>query len=306
MRLAGVTVFCFFASYALALAADWARASAWKSWARITTLLFAAAGFVAHTAFLLNRSAAANLPPLLGSSQDWLLVLAWLMVLSYLVLTTFDRELAIGLFVLPLVILMCAASWLVNDARTAGLDALRGWKLLHASLLVLGMLGVLVGFVIALMYVVQQRRLKHREPAQPGMRIPSLDRLARLNRWAVLLAFPLLTLGVLTGVGLAVMGEAAKANVQLEGSGLLRVLFADPVVVGHLAVWAAMAALFVWLLTSGRTAGRQVALLTLWAGGFLLVTLLGLQILTGKKLLHVESWHGRNQPSAIPDAETCV
>ena len=39
--------------------------------------------------------------------------------------------------------------------------------------------------------------------------------------------------------------------------------------------------LFVWLLTTRRSTGKQVAALTLWAGGFLLVILIGLQVLSG-------------------------
>ncbi len=44
--------------------------------------------------------------------------------------------------------------------------------------------------------------------------------------------------------------------------------------------WVVMVSFFVWLLTTKRPAGKQVALMTVWACGFLLVTIVGLQILT--------------------------
>jgi hypothetical protein len=50
-----------------------------------------------------------------------------------------------------------------------------------------------------------------------------------------------------------------------------------------------MAILFVWLARRDHPPGRQVAWLTLWAFGFMLVTILGLQILTGEGLLPLDS-----------------
>ena len=54
----------------------------------------------------------------------------------------------------------------------------------------------------------------------------------------------------------------------------------DPVVIGGAVTWIAMGILFVWLLTQKRSPGKQIALLTAWSCGFLLVTVIGLQVLT--------------------------
>jgi hypothetical protein len=95
--------------------------------------------------------------------------------------------------------------------------------------------------------------------------------LARLNWWAVVLSVPLLTLGLATGVGLGLYSDEAAASISAS----------DPVVIANGIVWLVMSGLFVWLLKTRRPAGKQVAWLTLWAGGFLLVTLVGLQVLLG-------------------------
>jgi len=42
-----------------------------------------------------------------------------------------------------------------------------------------------------------------------------------------------------------------------------------------------MVAFFLWILRADRPGGKQIALRTLYAFGFLLVTLIGLQVLTG-------------------------
>src|SRR6185503_296825 len=100
--------------------------------------------------------------------------------------------------------------------------------------------------------------------------LPSLARLARWNWWAVVVSVPLLTLGLGSGVWLGLKSQNAGAKLS----------FSDPIVLGHGVVWVAMMSLFVWLLTTRRSTGKQVAALTLWAGGFLLAILLGLQVLS--------------------------
>ncbi|HVV98775.1 MAG TPA: cytochrome c biogenesis protein CcsA [Planctomycetaceae bacterium] len=280
-----IQVVCFLMSYLVAWGLELSRLFGRIPLGRIGSVLFTAAGLVAHTSFLIARSRETNLPPLLSSTQDWLLVLAWLMIVSYLFLTTLDRDLAIGVFLLPIICVLIGTTYFVSRDPNTRLDALRGWKMLHASLLVLGMLGVTVGFVLAMMYLVQQYRLKHRQLLQEGFRIPSLEKLARLNRWSVMISVPLLTLGMGIGVGLGLYSRSS------EGADAFH--FTDPIVIGSGLVWLGMVALFTWLLTSPRHPGKQVASLTLWAGGFLLVTLLGLQVLTGQKLFSFGSGHAQ-------------
>ena len=284
MNFSRIGVGCFLATYAVVFGLEWLRLAGRSQINRALILVGGAIGLAAHTAYLLVRSNATQVPPLLSSSHDWLLVLAWLAVVSYLFLTALDRDLAIGVFLLPIVLILTASTYFVSDTTNRRLDSLYGWKMLHASLLVLGMLGVLVGFVLAMMYLVQQWRLRNRQMAPEGFGLPNLEKLARLNRWAVIIAVPLLTLGMGTGVGL---GLYAKANREA-------IPFNDPVIIGSSLAWLAMFALFLWLMTTPRTTGRQVASLTLWAAGFLMLTLIGLQVATGKKVFDVKTWHVRN------------
>lgn len=282
---AKVSVFCFLASYLVALGVDLARLL--KRWPIPKWLgqAFGVAGFAAQTGYLLIRSRQESLPPLLSSTHDWLLVLAWIVVLLYLFLTAVDRELAVGLFLLPVVLLFVASSYFVSKQTNSLIEGSRGLAMLHASLLVVGIAGVVTGLVLSLMYVVQHRRLKQHHASQPGVVLPSLARLARWNWWAVVVSVPLLTLGLGSGVALGLNSQKARAALS----------FSDPVVIGHGVVWLAMMSLFVWLLTTRRSTGKQVAALTLWAGGFLLVILIGLQVLTRGGLA---SFHASQVPSA--------
>lgn len=281
MNFSRIGVSCFLATYAIVFGLEWLRLAGRSRINRALILVGGAVGLLAHTVYLFVRSSALQMPPLLSSSHDWLLVLAWLAVVSYLFLTALDRDLAIGVFLLPVVLILTSATYFVSDTTNRRLDSLYGWKMLHASLLVLGMLGVLVGFVLAMMYLVQQWRLKHHQLSPEGFGLPSLEKLARLNRWSVMVAVPLLTLGMGTGVGLGLYARASTESIP----------FNDPVIIGSSVAWLVMFLLFLWLMTTRRTTGRQVASLTLWAAGFLLFTLLGLQVLTGKKLFELKTWH---------------
>lgn len=277
-----VQVFCFFASYLVAMGLELFRFLRRSRTSQLATQLFVFAGLVAQTLYLLNRAQETKLPPLLSSTHDWLLVLSWLAVISYLTLTLFDRDLAVGVFLLPIVLMCVVATYFVSQAPAAHLDALRGWKMLHASLLVLGMLGVIVGLVLSLMYLFQQRRLRRREVLVEGFGVPNLERLARLNRWAILIAVPMLTFGFATGVGLGFVGRTDQSGFS----------FTDPLVLVSGITWLGMVVLFTWLLTGRRPRGKQVALLTIWACGFLLVTVVGLQVFTGQ--FHGSTSHGSN------------
>lgn len=286
MSGAGVTVTCFLASYVVAFGLELVRTlrGGSKSW-RVLAFLAGSAGLVAHTWYLWVRSSETNLPPLLASSHDWFLVLAWMAVVFYLLLIAVDDELAVGLFLLPLVLILIAAAYFVSDTPSPllaeRLDARRGWAMLHATLLVFGIAGVIVGFVLSLMYLVQHSRLKHKHAAQQGLVLPSLERLSRLNWWAVVLSVPLLTLGLLTGVILGLQARREESAFS----------FADPVVLVNGLIWVLLVAFFVWRLRTHRAAGKQVAWRTIWAFGFLLVTLIGLQVLTGGGSFSLNSWH---------------
>ena len=216
---------------------------------------FGFAGLAAQSFYLVARSRATDLPPLLSSGHDWLLVLAWTAVVFYLFLSLalwlVDRDIPMGLFILPVVLLLIGAADVTGSvpspalsgatdvaARDAQQTALRGWDMLHASFLVFGIAGVIIGFVFSLMYVVQHRRLKQRQPVQIGLALPSLATLARLNWWSVVVSIPLLTLGLLTGVRLVFLTRETAGPVG----------FGDPLVVGSVVVWIVMVAFFIWLL----------------------------------------------------------
>ncbi|MCA8985301.1 MAG: cytochrome c biogenesis protein CcsA [Planctomycetaceae bacterium] len=277
-------LFCFLASYSVAFVLELARLWESRVWLRWGSLGFTAAGLAAQAWYLVARSHAAQLPPLLASMHDWLLVSALLLVSAYFIYAVLNFRLrgttSLGLFVLPLALAIVGGATLVRDSPNRLLETARFWKMLHAGSLVIGITGVLIGFLLSLMYLLQHRRLKQKVQLQRGISLPPLAALARYNRWMVIFSVPMLTLGLVTGFVLVVQAKRAAAPFT----------WSDPIVLGFSVVWIGMVALFGWLIRSQPNHGRNVALLTAWAFGFLIVTLVGLQVLVS--VTGLPSQHG--------------
>ncbi len=271
-----VSVVCFLSSYLLAVGFALLRLRGGGGLHRVLTLGTALAGFVAQTIYLWTRARSADLPPLLVSVHDWLLVLAWVAVLIFLFVSLLDRDLPLGVFVLPVVLVLVVASRFLEVEPGDGMAkaelaraSARGWVMLHTSFLMLGIAGVIASLVLAAMYLLQHRRLKHKQRMNEGVQLPNLARLERWNRWAVILCVPMLTLGMAAGVLLSAQSGSARAS------------FGDPVIIGSMVGWLVMFCFFGWVLGTKRPVARQIAMLTVWACSFLLLTIVGLIVITG-------------------------
>jgi ABC-type uncharacterized transport system permease subunit len=141
--------------------------------------------------------------------------------------------------------------------------------MLHASTLAVGMLCVASATVSALMYLLQHQKLRGKRSWLHRLQLPSLEQLTATNRWLVFGTVVMLTVGLVTGLILAASNRTAPFN------------WADPIVAGTTIVWATMVVTMFWLLTRKEQTGRQVARLTLLAGGFLLLTIFGLMLVSG-------------------------
>lgn len=280
-----VSVMCFLASYLVALAFELVRFQRRGPLFEVLHLGMTAAGLVAQTLFLLLKSQQTQLPPLLSSLSDWLLVLAWLVVLLYLIMVLADRTFRAGVLVLPLVCALIVASHLAGGRADQPVisEVSRSWLMLHVSLLVFGTAAILGGLVLSLLYLWQHWRLKHGKARQSGLVLPSLERLERFNRWALVAAIPLLTLGLIIGVALTSPTASSWKT------------WADPVVLTGSICWLMMVGVFVYVLGRQRAPGRQVAWLTAISCGFLLLTVVSSQVLTGAS--HLQTVHGKQPPA---------
>ncbi|MBA4188080.1 MAG: hypothetical protein C0467_08675 [Planctomycetaceae bacterium] len=198
--LQGIYHACFGLSYLVALLLELGRfarpAAAWRA----TGLAFGIAGLAAHTFYILVHH------PDPAKPSGSLLLLAWVLALFYLYGTLHYAKQAWAVFVLPVVILLVSLSYALQRSENTteyGIPTWasgeRFWGAIHGTLILLATVGVSVGFMMSVMYLIQARRLRNK--VNPGQVVPllSLEKLETMNRRAVTLAFPLLTVGLLVG-----------------------------------------------------------------------------------------------------------
>ncbi len=289
--LAQVQISCFLFSYLVCLGCEvfqvLHRRTPLGRWLLVG---FTAAGLVAHTAYLMTRFQISGMPPLMSSGQDWLLVLAWLGVILYLVLLLTLGRLAHGLFLLPAILLLVIVALFVSSDATGDLQrlSLRRWGMLHAASLVLGMALVLGAVVSGVMYLIHHQKLRGRAAWLRRLQLPSLEQLTAVNRWTVILSVPCLTVGLITGFVLLVLVGSSDPN--------LRVRWSDPTILTTIAVWCAMVGMLLRLLRHRRESGKRVAQMSLLSGGFLLVAVLGPMLLA--EVGGLKTFHGSGDRAA--------
>jgi ABC-type transport system involved in cytochrome c biogenesis permease subunit len=265
MHLEKITLTCFGASYAVAFLAELLRLLWPRAVPRLLGLGFGAAGLLAHTLFLVNAFFLSDQGAPLSSQLGSTLFLAWILAIFYLYGAVHHRRQAWSIFVLPVVLILVglAMAFPLGREESAGsgwFEGKRLWSLVHAGLLLLAAVGVSVGFVASLMYLVQVRRLRDKVPPQQGLRLFSLERLEEMNRRAITLAFPLLTAGLLIG-----LFQVAPLLTHAP-------VWTDPRVLGAGVLWLVFAILL-YLRYGAHLRGRRVALLTIVAFVLLLFTL---------------------------------
>ncbi|MGC3971730.1 MAG: cytochrome c biogenesis protein CcsA [Pirellulales bacterium] len=264
--LAGISLTCFTASYAVALLLEITRMWFRSGLRGVIMLGFAAAGVFAHTIYLGKRATESIGTPL-SSEFDWYLIAAWALAAVYLgwsarqQLVANERRTAVGIFILPLVLGLVAVGYYFGGRQPLAREvASNFWVRTHLTCLALGFVSVLVGFVIGVMDLVQASRLKRKIPPQQGLKLPSLEWLERSGVRSVYASFVLLALGLLTGVILNMV------NGQFEWS--------DPTVLRFAVVvfWQTAATTFLSLYRPARQ-GRKTAYITIATAVIVLLSL---------------------------------
>lgn len=250
-----VTVFCFLASFVVALGADVWHQFRRAPILRLISLGFGVAGVLAQTIYL-----GVQRPPLAGQA-GWMISLSWVLAIFYLFGAIHHSRIAWGVFVLPLVLVLGGLGALYQQTpRGSGwpLEKLFSFQSAHQWLLFMAAVGLCVGFIASLMYLLQSRQLRAKTPPSRAWKLLSLERLEMMNRRAIFLAFPLLTLGMLLGLILMMRSHPSE--------------WTDPRVLASGVLWVTFAVML-YLRLARQARGRRVAVLTIVTFGLLLFCL---------------------------------
>ena len=239
-----VTMALYFAATVSFLALLLRRADALST----VSLTITSIGFVTHTIALVARMVGAT-----GATQpsihEALSFFSWMLILVFLAVEFRHRLHILGSFIVPLALVsLVSAAALPETVPT--LQPMFRTLWIHVTLSMLGTVGFAVAFVAGVMYLIQDGLLKSKRFNVLYSKLPALDYLDELNQQSMVLGFPLLTLGIITGAISAEFARGAYLNWNPEQTwALVTWLFYFIVLTGRLTVgWRAKRAAYLTII----------------------------------------------------------
>ena len=141
----------------------------------------------------------------LSNMYESLIFFSWTIVLVYLIIEFKYRQKIIGVFVTPFAFLAIGLTSIIPgiDAKITPLvPALQSnWLAIHVITCFLGYASFAVSFGISILYLIQDQTEAQKEGATRWL--PSTSILDEINYKSIIIGFPMLTLGIVTGAAWA-------------------------------------------------------------------------------------------------------
>lgn len=167
-----------------------------------SSLFLLAAGVIAHGGCF-GAMHVGGATPALNELPVAVSFMAWIGTIFYLVLARRARLVSLVVLIAPMafVSVFVAALRLPDPTAFEAVSAAGGsWEHAHVLLASSGLALLGIAGVAGMFYLIEHRRLKSKYRIGPRFRLPSLEALDRVNAMALGIGFPLLTLGVVTGM----------------------------------------------------------------------------------------------------------
>ncbi len=286
--LSGITLLCFAACYAITLGLEIARIWIRARSRAIFSLGFGVVGLVTHTLYLIAEQQGVIQSGPISSWHQWCLMAAWVLMSLYVIAAFAQPGTSLGLFLLPLVLLLIGVAYLMDQVAPFGAEtSAETWGVIHGTALLAGTVVVMLGFVTGIMYLIQSYRLKHKMLSTEGFKLPSLEWLETTNRRALVISTCLLAGGMFAGILLKINHNSFP--------------WTDPV------IWSS-AILFLWLVAAmifevvyrPARRGQKVAYLTM--ANFVFLALVLALILFGPSQHARKTGSSTEEISAVPAA----
>ncbi len=162
-------------------------------------LVMVACGFASHTVYLfLSTLRLRHLP--LTNLPEALSFFAWCITLTFIVALVRYRINVLGAFILPLVSVLVILSELIWEGNHTIPPLLKSrWIFFHAGVAFLAYAAFFLTFVSAVLYLVQEKELKHKHFRFLYFRLPSLHVCDELLRRSLYAGFVLMSVTIVTG-----------------------------------------------------------------------------------------------------------
>jgi ABC-type transport system involved in cytochrome c biogenesis permease subunit len=217
-----------YAAAGVAYAVQFARRTFGNS--RVATVLLVLAAF-AHTFVIGMETMRAGHVPF-ASATSAISTFVWLLALAYLYVELTTSERAMGVFILPLLVVLQAIpafSAISDEPRSAMLES--PWFNVHIPSLLFAYASFALAGVLGITYVLQFKEIKAKDLGFFYERLPSLNVLDEMNLRAVKIGWLFLTVGLVTG---GIWASQLEPSPDSSGS----MSMADPKIFVAVLCWA--------------------------------------------------------------------
>jgi cytochrome c-type biogenesis protein CcsB len=219
-----------------------------------------AVGFATHTGALVARMLDGGQTQL-PTFHEALSFFSWMLILVFLAVE-FRRQIhVLGSFIVPLALVSLVTAAAFRSDEASSLQPVFKTLWVHVTLSMLGTVGFAVAFVAGVMYLIQDGLLKSKRFNVLYAKLPALDYLDHLNQQSIVLGFPLLTLGIISGAFSAEIVRGTYVNWNPEQTWAM-------------VTWGFYFAVLVGRLTIGWRA-KRAAYLTIIGFAGVILTLIG-------------------------------
>ena len=262
---------CFLIAYLLVLVIESVRfvisGESLRQWLTRVSLGMFLLAFLTHTLYLADLVSQGIWNEqgfrYLKTWGDWSIAAAWVLALAYCVMLYRRSDKQIGLFLLPLILLLVALAVVFPSDSPIGksTSTVSFWRMVHSMAMLIGTILVALGFASGVMYFVHARKLKSRLNRRWSFRLPSLEYLQKLGQSCTLGSAAAIGFGVVSG---AIMNFTRDGFVAWTDRGIL--------LTTALFVWLCIAAL-AQKISSNRGKGEWTAALNILSFAIVVATL---------------------------------
>ncbi len=202
--------------------------------------------------------------------QSTLSFFGFLITLAFFLAYLRYRINVLGIFMLPLVFVLTLISALRPGPSFQSVAFRSGWLMVHIACVLVGYVGFFLTFIGAVLFLIQEKRLKSKSQQRPYFRLPSLEVCDEIYGRSLMFGLPFLTVGILSGFFWAMR--------MWHGPWEL-----DPKILAALITWLIYLFLFS-VRISGSWPGRKSAYVAILGFAIIMVTFIGISFISG--------WHG--------------
>jgi len=222
---------------------------------------------------LIFRAVAIAAVPLTGLFES-MIVLTIVFGLTYLFLSIAIQQVWFGSVMVWVILgLVLLAGVVAEPAAQARSAADTPWAIVHATAMILGGAAAMLAMTSAVLYLLARSKLKHKDLLGVLGKVPSIEKLERMNLLGLKSCFVLITFGLVSGIGL-VAAKSASLNMTAHD------WLTDSKIVLVAVVWLLLGAILV-LWKTVKLKEKTIAHVTIVAFALILFAVVGTSVFCG-------------------------